>query len=174
MYQLYKVNRNISMIQSHCKSGKLIKTQRCFILSSPVIKKMGLMSDREMVPIFHLLVFVIKTLHFLLLDFASKTRTAQMKSHQWIMLFYFLKNGHFGKDINLDFIVMCSGNLGSWLPEWDTNANTDPSQEGNLLSNCGSNTLTYNEAIWTFSLIRAVTILPEMKCRRNKGSSIAY
>lgn len=67
---------------------------------------MGLMSDREMVPIFHLLVFVIKTLHFLLLDFASKTRTAQMKSHQWIMLFYFLKNGHFGKDINLDFIVM--------------------------------------------------------------------
>ena len=58
-------------------------------------------------------------------------------------------------DINLDFIVMCSGNLGSWLPEWDTNTNTRPTppQEWNLLSNCGSNTLTYNEAIWTFSFI---------------------
>lgn len=126
-------------------------------------KNVGLMSDREMVPIFHLLVFVIKTLHFLLLDFASKTRTAQMKSHQWIMLFYFLKNGHFGKDIKPDFIVMCSGNLGSWLPGMGHKRKYRPSR-GNLLSNCGSNTLTYNEAIWTFSLIRAVTILPEMKC----------
>lgn len=63
------------------------------------------------------------------------------------VILLFKKNGHFSKNINLDFIVMCSGNLGSWLPEWDTNANTDPSQEGNLLSNCGSNTLTYNEAI---------------------------
>ena len=33
-------------------------------------------------------------------------------------------------DINLDFIVMCSGNLGSWLPKWNTNANTEPPPPG--------------------------------------------
>lgn len=84
------------------------------------------------------------------------------------MLFYFLRNGHFGKDINLDFIVMCSETWAAGFLNGTQTQTQTPPGEKNLLSNCGSNTLTYNEAIWTFSLIKSCYNIARNEMSRNK------